>query len=132
MACGAAMAAPPERAPRILVVDDDARFASTVRDLLRDEGYDVAMALNGSATIERLLDFAPDVLVLDLLMPGGKISGYDVLNWVEQRASKIPVVVLTGDDDWQPRDGMVKLRKPCTLDGLLDSVAAALRASPSS
>jgi two-component system, OmpR family, response regulator len=120
------MAEPPGRAPRVLVVDDDARFVSTVRDVLRDEGYDVAMALTGSATIKLLLDFSPDVLVLDLMLAGGRLDGYEVLNWLKSRGSPIPVVVLTGDDDWQPRDGMVKLRKPCTLDRLLECIGAAV------
>jgi DNA-binding response OmpR family regulator len=118
------MAAPGERAFRVLVVDDDPRFLSTVRDVLTDEGYVVEIAANGQAATRRFHTFSPDVLVLDLVMPG-LMDGIEVLAWLKKEGSQTPVVVLTNDDDWKALAGVIKLSKPCTLEQLLDSVAAA-------
>ena len=114
-----------EHASRVLVVDDDPRFLATVRDVLTDEGYVVEIAGNGAAATRRFHTFSPDVLVLDLVMPG-LMDGIEVLGWLKQQGLQTPVVVLTNDDDWKAEAGVIKLSKPCTLEQLLDSVARAV------
>src|SRR5437879_13303421 len=57
-------------ARRILVVDDDPMVATTVQRVLRAEGYEVDVALGGPQAIERAQVTRPDLVVLDLMMPG--------------------------------------------------------------
>lgn len=54
---------------RVLVVNDDARLASTVSELLSEEGYDTRVAHDGLAAIEALAAWTADVILLDLIMP---------------------------------------------------------------
>jgi two-component system response regulator ResD len=63
-------------ARRILVVDDDPMVATTVQRVLRPEGYDVDVALGGAQALEKARAHRPDLVVLDLMMPG--IDGLEV------------------------------------------------------
>jgi CheY-like chemotaxis protein len=56
-------------AARILVVDDDPTILALVREILQDEGYDVATARNGAEALKRVAETVPAVLVTDLMMP---------------------------------------------------------------
>jgi CheY-like chemotaxis protein len=67
---------------KILFADDDALVSRIYRDKLAEEGFDVAMAEDGVVAMRRLLEFRPDVVVLDLLMP--KMTGGDVLKFIRQ------------------------------------------------
>ena len=103
-----------------------------MQEVLGDAGYETKVAPDGHAAIQRLSTFAPDVIVLDLMMP--HLSGYDVLGWLKENDFAIPVVVATTDDDSRARDlgAAVKLTKPFTLEQLLDGVAVALQPAPAS
>ena len=120
------MTAEHPRPQRVLIVDDDARLVFVMQEVLGDAGYETKVAADGHAAIQRLSTFAPDVIVLDLMMP--HMTGYDVLDWLKQSALAIPVVVATTEDDSQALDlgAAVKLMKPFTLEQLLDGVAVAL------
>jgi len=121
------MSAEGPRRSRVLIVDDDVRLVFVMQEVLGDAGYETKVAADGHAAIQRLSTFAPDVIVLDLMMP--HMSGYDVLDWLKRNALAIPVVVATTDDDSKALDlgAAVKLTKPFTLEQLLDGVAVALR-----
>src|SRR5437762_6789627 len=108
------MIAERSRPPRVLIVDDDARLVFVMQEVLGDAGYETKVAPDGHAAIQRLSTFAPDVIVLDLMMP--HLSGYDVLGWLKENDFAIPVVVATTDDDSRARDlgAAVKLTKPFT------------------
>jgi DNA-binding response OmpR family regulator len=80
---------------RILVAEDDADIRHLVTQLLVDEGHEVAAAQDGDLAVDKLLEDLPDILILDIMMPG--LDGYSVLE--EMRAvgidSAIKVMVLT-------------------------------------
>jgi two-component system response regulator MprA len=120
------MSADQARPQRVLIVDDDVRLVFVMQEVLGDAGYQTRVAADGHAAIQRMSTFAPDVIVLDLMMP--HMSGYDVLDWLKRNSLAIPVVVATTDDDSGARDlgAAVKLTKPFTLEQLLDGVALAL------
>jgi CheY-like chemotaxis protein len=95
------------RAPSatVLLVDDEDQLRRVMKDLLEREGYRVAEAANGIEALDQVDRHAPDIIVLDLNLPG--LDGYGVLSHLRSRntTSKIPVVVLTakGDEDNEVR-----------------------------
>lgn len=60
---------------KILVVDDDYDFLESLQLLLINDGHDTIPASNGKEAIEKYIEFVPDIVLLDIKMPG--ISGYD-------------------------------------------------------
>jgi DNA-binding response OmpR family regulator len=81
---------------RILVVDDDRSIRTLLRRLLTTEGYAVDEAADGPAALEKVADVSPDLLLLDIMMPGQ--DGLDVLECV-RRVSDVPVILLTAKGD---------------------------------
>ncbi len=84
--------------PHVLYVDDDAASRDLVRRTLEQGGYSVATAADGRAALERLGRLRPDLLLVDLIMPG--LSGFSVIEAVraDPALADIPVVVLTARD----------------------------------
>ena len=95
----------PDPHATVLLVDDEDQLRRVMRDLLQREGYRVAEAQNGIEALDQVDRHAPDIIVLDLNLPG--LDGYGVLSHLRSRpaTSKIPVVVLTarGDEDNEVR-----------------------------
>ena len=93
------------RQATILLVDDEDQLRRVMRDLLEREGYAVAEARDGVQALDEVDRHAPDVIVLDLNLPG--LDGYSVLSQLRSRehTREIPVIVLTakGDEDNEVR-----------------------------
>ena len=83
---------------RILVVDDEERMVRFIRMNLEHDGFQVAEAFNGKQAIQKIRDFTPDLILLDVMMPD--IDGFDVLETVRDFSS-VPVIMLTakGEED---------------------------------
>jgi two-component system response regulator ResD len=83
---------------RILVVDDDPTVAEVVAGYLDRAGYVVDRAADGPSALRRAIELAPDLIVLDLMLPG--MNGLDVCREL-RGASPVPVIMLTarGDED---------------------------------
>ena len=81
---------------RVLVVDDEAAIRDLVGSYLRNEGFEVDEAVDGEAALTRFAQRAPDLVVLDLRLPG--IGGLDVLREI-RRTSAVYVIVLTARAD---------------------------------
>jgi CheY-like chemotaxis protein len=94
-----------EAALKVLLVDDEDSLRRVLKDLLEREGYDVAEARDGVQALDQVDRVAPDIIVLDLNLPG--LDGYGVLSHLRSRpaTSGIPVIVLTakGDEDNEVR-----------------------------
>lgn len=86
-------------AKRVLVVDDEEDVQFLVKRILRDAGYEVDTAGDGGEAIERLKQSRPDLMVLDLMMPG--IDGWGVLDHLQGHPDPPPVVVVTARADYQ-------------------------------
>jgi DNA-binding response OmpR family regulator len=84
--------------PKVLLADDDRDLIDLLRYTFQRDGYAVSLAFDGEMALHKLQTDAPDLLVLDLMMP--KRSGMDVLREL-QHSSHVPVIVLTalGDED---------------------------------
>jgi DNA-binding response OmpR family regulator len=82
-------------ARRILVVEDEATIASSVAARLRKEGFEVEVTDDGRSAIDRCRDLRPDIVVLDVMLPG--IDGLEVCREI-QRHRPVPVLMLTARD----------------------------------
>jgi DNA-binding response OmpR family regulator len=80
---------------RIAVIEDEATIASSVAARLRSEGFDVEIAREGLAAVDLCRTYRPDLVVLDLMLPG--IDGLEVCRRI-QRDRQIPVLMLTARD----------------------------------
>ncbi len=80
---------------RVLIADDDRHIRELLADTLSDAGYDVIEALNGTAALEMAFQEAPDLILLDVMMPG--MDGFQVLEALRDAPSTrdTPVVLLT-------------------------------------
>jgi DNA-binding response OmpR family regulator len=88
-------AAAPALARTILVVEDEASIAEAVATRLRSEGFAVTIAADGPSGVERCRALQPDLVVLDLMLPG--LDGLDVCREI-QRDRPVPVLMLTARD----------------------------------
>lgn len=116
---------------RILLVEDTPDYAAMLRDNLAREGFDVIVAASGTDGLERARRDSPDLVVLDLMLPG--MNGYTVLQRLRDEGREMPVLIMTArsqeDDklrgfDLGADDYIVK---PCGLREILARVRALLR-----
>src|SRR5438067_10715061 len=115
---------------RILVIDDDEQLGSAVRRALAYEGYQVTLARDGTEGLRQAREQAPDLVVLDVLMPG--LDGLEVCRRL-RAGGDIPILMLTARDEVADRvQGLDAgaddyLVKPFAVDELLARVRALLR-----
>jgi DNA-binding response OmpR family regulator len=123
---------------RILVIEDERKVASFIRQGLAEEGHTVEVAADGAAALDLILDAPPyDLIVLDLMLP--KLDGFAVLKAARQRRIATPVLVLTARDSVADKVRGLDLgaddylTKPFAFDEFLARVRALLRrgAAPS-
>jgi DNA-binding response OmpR family regulator len=81
---------------KILVIDDDPTIVAIYRTAFRKSGFEVDAAEDGAAALQKFHDWKPDVVLLDINIPG--VNGLDWLQTIRQNPdfAKFPVVVLTG------------------------------------
>ena len=121
---------------KILIVEDDDDLRQGLARRLTASGYDVVLAADGLAAVSAALTEQPDLVLLDIGLPGG--SGLTVLHRYSNVASLVftPVVVLTGRDPLAIEESVRKygvagfLTKPADNDELLRVIARALRGEP--
>ena len=116
---------------RILIVEDEPNMVAGLRDNFEYEGYEVITATDGVAGLERALNEAPDLVVLDVMMP--RLSGLEVCKQLKSKRPSIPIIMLTARG--QEVDKVVGLElgaddyvtKPFSIRELLARVKAVLR-----
>ncbi len=81
---------------RILMIEDEARIASFVKSGLESEGFVVEHADDGATGLELALDTDPDLVILDLILPG--MGGEEVLRRLRGAGKTMPVLILTAKD----------------------------------
>lgn len=115
---------------KILIIDDDSRLVENVTKYMNDFGFQVDTALNGIDGLEKAKSFIPDIIVLDLMMPG--LDGVEVCREI-RKTSTTPIIMLTarveetdvvaglevGADDY--------ITKPFSLRELVARIKARLR-----
>lgn len=90
-------------APRILIVDDERRNRQLLEVMLGGEGYDLATATGGAEALEMVAAQRPNLILLDVMMPG--MNGYEVAASlkVDPATRHIPIIILTALDDRNSR-----------------------------
>jgi len=80
----------------VLVIDDDIYIAELLRLILKRAGFDVTMLFHGVDAINYLGNEAPDIILLDVSMPG--FDGFEILKWLRQKLGdeNTPVIMLSG------------------------------------
>lgn len=125
----AALTAP----PRILVVDDDPTTRVLLGDILGRDGHEITMATSGEEALVQFAERAPDLVLLDVMMPG--IDGFETCERMRRLdpLEDVPIVMLTGADDYAAIDRAFQARatdfltKPFKWKLLLQRVRYALR-----
>ena len=118
-------------AARVLVVDDDDAIRTTLARSLGAEGYAVDVAANGRDALQVARDRSPDLVVLDLMLPG--IAGLDVCRRLRAAEQHLPIVLLTARDAVADRVTGLEagaddyLVKPFAFEELLARVRVCLR-----
>jgi DNA-binding NtrC family response regulator len=117
---------------KVLLVDDEEEFVTTLAERLELRGIDTSIATNGQDALARIGIDRPDVVVLDVLMPG--LGGLAVLDQIRTTDPKIKVILLTGrgavNEDGQkvPPGAFDFLIKPVNIDDLIEKMREALNA----
>ncbi len=135
---------------RLLIIDDDARLAQMVTDYLSPSGYQVTHASDGESGLEQLPLLQPELVILDLMMPG--MDGLEVCRRIRSlphALARVPVLMLTakgdpmdriiglelGADDYlpkpfEPRELLARIRAVLRRRGEPGGAATATRATP--
>jgi two-component system response regulator HydG len=112
---------------RVLVVDDEVNARNALTELLRDEGYAVDAAADGFKALGKLADFAPDLVLTDLKMPG--MDGIQLLGKIRESDPDLPVVMMTAFGEVETAVGAMRagardyLSKPVNVGELSVVVA---------
>jgi CheY-like chemotaxis protein len=122
-----------ETTKKILVIDDEPDVVSYLSAFLEDEGFDVLEAGNGAEGLTLAREKTPDLITLDITMPG--MSGIEVLTTLrrDEGLNRIPVIIITGVTaferltdyrDVRPPEGFMS--KPIDLEQLLSTIEGIL------
>jgi len=117
--------------PRILIVDDEPEMVRGLEDNLRFEGYQTVAAPDGRRGLALALSEAPDLILLDVMMPG--MSGWDLCRELRRRGLDVPVIMLTARGEEVDRVLGLELgaddyvTKPFSLRELMARIRAVLR-----
>jgi len=116
--------------PSILIVDDEASILKSLSGILSDEGFETLTATNGYEALKILETQSPDLVLLDIWMPG--IDGIDTLKEIKQQHPGTPVVMITGHGTIETAVNATKMgaydfiEKPISIDKVIVAINNAL------
>ena len=110
---------------KILLVDDEEGIQLLYREELEEDGYEVHSALTGEDALQKLKVVSPDLVILDIKMPG--MSGIEVLRQIKGKNPKMPVILNTGYHEYQQVIGAWASDDYIVKSADLDDLKAAVR-----
>lgn len=116
---------------RAVVADDEEYLADLLRMTLAAEGLEVRVVATGRQALDAITEFSPDIVVLDIMMPG--LDGMEVMRRVRERGNSVPILFLTAKDAVEDRiagigeGGDDYVTKPFSLEEVVVRVRALLR-----
>ena len=119
---------------KILLVDDEEEFVTTLAERLELRGLQARVALNGEAALKMIEADTPQIVILDVLMPG--IGGFEVLRRIKAQHPQLPVILLTGrGSEKEGVKGMQLgafdyLMKPLNIEELIKKMQEAIKSHP--
>jgi two-component system OmpR family response regulator len=125
--------AQPQAEARLLVVEDDPNIVELLSASLRYAGFEVATARDGRQALRSAREVRPDLMVLDVMMPG--LDGFEVVRRMSSEGLRCPVVFLTARDATEDKitgltiGGDDYVTKPFSLDEVIARIRAVLRRS---
>ncbi len=111
-----------EGPPKIMLVDDEKDFVHTLSERLKTRDLESSIAYDGEQALDMLKKDVPDVMVLDLMMPG--IDGIEVLRRIKKEHPRVEVIILTGHGSDREKEmaedlgAYAYLQKPVNIDNL--------------
>jgi DNA-binding NtrC family response regulator len=114
---------------RVLLVDDEMEFVSALAERLDLRGFDAQTATSGEEALQKIAAAPPQVVLLDMLMPG--MSGLEVLKRIKKDHPDVKVILLTGRGSWDGITGVREgaydcLMKPIQIEELMNVMAGAV------
>jgi len=119
---------------KILLVDDEEEFVTTLAERLELRGLQARVALNGEAALKMIEADTPEIVILDVMMPG--IGGFEVLRRIKAQHPQLPVILLTGrGSEKEGVKGMQLgafdyLMKPLNIEELIKKMQEAIESHP--
>lgn len=116
--------------PAILIVDDEPSIVESLEGVLYDEGFEVLHAFNGYDAIKKIESDSPDLVLLDIWMPG--MDGIETLKEIKKEFPNLPVVMITGHGTIESAVVATKsgafdfLEKPLSIDRVIITINNAL------
>ncbi len=94
--------------PKVLIVDDDSSVRITIESILSSENYELHFAENGAQALSMVARLKPDIILLDVMMPG--LTGFEVCKKIRTmpRLAEVPIVLVTALDDRESRMAGIK------------------------
>jgi DNA-binding NtrC family response regulator len=117
---------------RVLLVDDEVEFVSTLSERLNLRNFDAQTATSGEEALMKIDQSPPDLVLLDMLMPG--MNGIEVLKRIKRDHPAVKVILLTGRGSWDGIQGIREgaydcLMKPIQIEELMQIMASAMEST---
>ncbi len=112
--------------PTILIVDDEVSILKSLSGILQDEGFETITATNGYEALQRIEEEAPDMVLLDIWMPG--MDGIDTLREIKKQHPSVQVVMITGHGTIETAVSATKMgaydfiEKPLNIDRVIVAI----------
>jgi len=121
--------------PKILIIDDDVTITELLKTLVKIEGHTPTTVNDSTKAMEIATSVDPDLITLDLMMPG--LSGFDLCELLQQEPTlaKIPILIVSARDDPESKQRALRagakdyLTKPFTADELMQKINELTNAS---
>ncbi len=116
--------------PAVLIVDDEVSIIDSLEGILSDDGFEVMHAFNGYEALKKIEDHSPDIVLLDIWMPG--MDGIETLKEIKKSSPHLPVVMITGHGTIESAVYATKsgaydfLEKPLSIDKVMVTINNAL------